>query len=411
MGESSLIPIRVEGISGKWPEPPEWFSYSSLQEGEACPRRWALTRGHYPDVWEGSGYPNRPSLAALSGDITHECLEQIVQALTEAGCASVCDERAVSALRDLGGFTGLVEAVSEQHLVRLAQNPRCADRLDEFRSSLSREKSKIRRNVQALLARTPLAASPPGTSTLGDRAATSDRLSSLSDSSFLPDGAYSELQLQAPSLRMSGRADLIVSTADEVHILDYKSGDESPSHQDQVRLYGLLWARSGRTGRAGNRATRLTVVYPNRDVDVAPLEDEDIDSLEAELLGRIEAHVEQLASPPPPARPSEEVCRFCSVKHLCDDYWTDREAAELAEGFNDLRIKVIERNGPRSWRVENSAGLSLILRSSDESLEFEPHRTLRVVGGVVTLPMDTDDDLIFSLVSSSETYVELRAID
>ena len=42
---------RVEAADGQWPTPPKWMSYSSLNEAELCPRRWALRRATYPEIW------------------------------------------------------------------------------------------------------------------------------------------------------------------------------------------------------------------------------------------------------------------------------------------------------------------------------------------------------------------------
>ena len=78
------------------PAPPGFWSYSSLKEIDACPRRYALARASYPDLWDGPGYPQAPTLAALFGDVVHGALETIVKALAASGCESATAAGAVN---------------------------------------------------------------------------------------------------------------------------------------------------------------------------------------------------------------------------------------------------------------------------------------------------------------------------
>lgn len=89
----------------KWATEPTWMSVSALLNIEACPRRWSLSYAHYPDIWDRRGYPPKPYLAALAGQIIHGALESIIRSLSQAGCSSIHDSVFVSVLRELGGYT------------------------------------------------------------------------------------------------------------------------------------------------------------------------------------------------------------------------------------------------------------------------------------------------------------------
>lgn len=91
-----------------WPAAPKWMSFSTLLELEACPRRWALSTADYPEVWKHRGYPRQPHPAALEGTVVHLSLRRIISALVVRGCPSLADEGAISAMRDLGGFTAVI---------------------------------------------------------------------------------------------------------------------------------------------------------------------------------------------------------------------------------------------------------------------------------------------------------------
>src|SRR5688500_12245363 len=85
----------------KFAAPPNRMSASTLKEIEACPRRYALRRAAYPQIWNGYGYPPKPSLKALEGTIVHGSIERIVKALKQANCPSIFDALFVQTMRSL----------------------------------------------------------------------------------------------------------------------------------------------------------------------------------------------------------------------------------------------------------------------------------------------------------------------
>ena len=103
-----------------------------------------LSRATYPDLWNHGGYPPRPSLPALIGDVVHGVFEVLLRSFRAQGCTSLADPSAVGVLRNLGGYTKLVEQGIEDQLGKLAENPLAAKRLDQLRTALRVKVPEIR---------------------------------------------------------------------------------------------------------------------------------------------------------------------------------------------------------------------------------------------------------------------------
>lgn len=384
------LACTIEEVEGTWPEPPQWFSYSSLKDAEMCPRRWALSRGTYPSIWDGHGYPGRPSIASQMGDVVHAVLERIVRALVQAGCESAQGEDAVPIMRSLGGFTELIRAQVNTQLRELSANPRVAKQLDWYRQSLQKAVPEMRRRAQALSVRVVLGKT---------RTEPTVRLTEAATARW-PDGSYPERQIRSASLGFSGRIDLLTVARSTVQVVDYKTGDADPGHQEQLRTYAAIWAQRDDFDSTRPRVTRLTLSYVTRDVEVAPPTEDELSSLSDDLKRRASAartYLEQ--SPAPPARPSEETCRYCTVRHLCDPFWTWLRERESDEEFTDLEMEIVAQNGPRSWQFKTHAGRGLLRTQVD--MELPIGRTLRILGVAVG---EDEGSVIHSLTSTSEIF-------
>ena len=143
-----------------WPDAPADMTVTTLREIESCTRRWALSAGQYPDLWNGRGYPPRVHLSALSGTVVHHALEVITRALVRAGCSSLHDPTALQVLRGLGGYTKVVNDCIDRTLSRLASNPR-AQRVLEFAArTLRAQVPELRTRAQTMLSRVRLSRDP-----------------------------------------------------------------------------------------------------------------------------------------------------------------------------------------------------------------------------------------------------------
>jgi hypothetical protein len=310
----------IESSTALLPPPPSHWSYSSLREAEACPRRYALSRARYPDLWDGTGYPRVPRVPALFGEVVHDALDTIVSALTAAGCESARSAEATAALRTLGGYTAIIEAAVKERLAGLAGNPRVSDDLHRrINRDLHAQVADARFQVQAYIATLVLG---PGGAAPDDAAPGMSGTSAAGRRAPMGTGAHAEVTLRSTRPRLTGRVDLLRVSDAGADITDYKTGSESLSHQDQLELYALLWDldRDANPGRLP--VTHLTAAYPGRDVAFPAPDQPGLRAIEDKITASISIADAEVASDVPRAIPSAANCAFCDVRHLCGDYWT-----------------------------------------------------------------------------------------
>jgi hypothetical protein len=215
----------------------------------------------------------------------------------------------------------------------------------------------------------------------------------------LSDGTYPEFEVASSALGWAGRIDLLTIEGQDVEILDYKTGAPSDHHDDQVRTYALLWFRRDRADSQRTRATKLTLSYPSHDVDVpAPSEKELVD-IERDLVGRT-ASVRSQLEHDRPTRPSPENCTFCSVRHLCEDYW--QLVSTASEGPTDAEFTIKARNGPRSFRARLARTKEDVLLRTSEDASMPAGSRWRLLSGYGV--RGDDDELTISAAASSELY-------
>lgn len=375
-----------------WPEAPSWMSFSTLSELEACPRRWALGAAEYPHVWERRGYPHAPQSAALEGTVVHLALERITHALTERRYSSSLDESAVSTLKVLGGYTAIIIDCLGRALRPYEGNPRAAPILERTRRRLTARIPEFRSRVQRLLSRIhpeSLAVVPSGT--------TIDREGESRHS--LSHGSHTEVELQVPALGWHGIADLLTLSTASCEIRDFKTGTAKQEYEFQLRTYALLWARDCDLNPSGRLADKLVLSYEEGDVEVPTPETNALRSLEDEIRKRTAAALISLRSDPPKAQPNPENCAYCTVRHLCEEYWQCHTPHEVGgesreDQFADLQIKLSARHGPTSWDgiVESSsalrAGRPVLLRTSNLQFDLHPGQRIRLLNVYVSMPKE-----------------------
>jgi len=396
MADVPAFATGVQGVDGVWPPLPKAWSYSSLRAAEECPRRWALSRATYAGLWTRPGYPPRPILPALVGDVMHRVLELILMGLHDRACRSLVDPCAVEVLRSLGGYTALTTRVIEEHIAPLEANPRVADRVAGIRSALLLQVPAIRQRVQAILTRTDLR-----------YASHAEHGSDDTHRRSLMEGSNPEVELRAPELKFAGRADLITIDETGCSITDYKTGAPDPHHADQIRAYSLLWSRDAEVNPENIPVRRLLLSYATHDERIGPPTDAELGALARQLLERIAKVEGQLRFRPPAARPALSMCRLCSVRHLCEEYWSGPAASALGSptlDFVDCEVIIVSRNGPRSWIVETDAQpRSALLRTPTETPGFAPGDKVRLLD----LAQAQDDDtsrFTLTMTQASEVY-------
>lgn len=405
--EPARFVTSVRSCWGIWPAPPTSWSYSSLKDLEACPRRWMLSRAAYPEMWEGGGYPPMPNTAALFGDVVHAALELLVKALVVAGCESTGTAAAVAVLKQLGGYTAIIERALDWCLQRLAGNPRVdEDRLRRIRLELGLRIPDARAKVQALLSRIDLphvAAPEPGRTP--DEGSDDQQAPPRGP---LPMGTHAEVALRAAELRLTGRIDLLAVDEQGAKITDYKTGGQDPSHADQLRTYALLWDLDRVANPARRPTTALTAAYPAGPQSYPPPDNAELRTLERDLRERIDAADATVVGQSPAAKPSAENCKYCQVRHLCDDYWAQVvphiSAVRVGDRF-DYQGVVASANGAHGWTMKRGPGEpTVLLRTSSPSIDLRAGDNIRVLG-VRRDEAPESGALVAEITTNSESFL------
>jgi len=396
-GDDSLWGIDLPTA---WPDAPQLMSVSTANEIEACPRRWLLGNAAYPNLWSKRGYPPRANVKTLGGTAIHYALEILTKAFMRAGCAELASEEATTLLRELGGFSRILELAIARVIAELEDNPRARSLIESAHRALRTQLPKLRASTQALFGRIQLR-SRPGTNW---RPSGNERRP-------LAGGSYAELEVRDTRIGWKGKIDLFLLTDSDCEIIDFKTGLRDPEHPDQVQTYAVLWQRDQELNPTGRAATRMTLSYVDGEADVPVPSDGEIALLAERLNARQRLLVQAIASAPGTARPSGENCRYCSVRQLCMDYWNTSDLeTEPGSTFCDLDVRITGQHGPRSWDVvmERSphtrlTGVAVLREGADQPL-LRVGLNLRILGAHFAKPEEEGDPTVIQLVSTSELF-------
>jgi len=327
---------------------PRNYSFSTLRAVEACPRRWSLERADYPAIWDQPGFPRRVYASTIAGTILHEALGDVVgrvgsRRLQLANPDEVLPEaHLIASLRSMGGITKVLNEKAARALEKLEINPRVSLQLGEIKDRVARELPTLRRRFQRLIGQLDLSEAT------AERPQRETGPQGDTGSARVEPGLHSEVWLEHAELKMGGRVDLLEVRPDGCIITDFKSGSHDESHMEQVLIYALLWTRDATRNPDGLPVTALRLVYPDGTVTVPVPDDRVLGDLEAQLTERITVASRLMTVAPATAKPSPDTCRWCSVRHLCEDYWTDskREADQRGlpdpSSYFDVELRVDE---------------------------------------------------------------------
>jgi PD-(D/E)XK nuclease superfamily len=300
-------------LPSEWPSCPSEMSYSALREIETCPRKWALSRASYPDIWRRTGYPSKMSRAQLFGIVVHKAVETVLDTSSEIPYGDDESAGRVATLRKLGGFSTVVAEAVGDALESLRGNPRALAQEAQLTEWLLRNTADLRAATQHTLACLPSwNTRGRGTDLRGPTATPSDVLSI---------GLHPEIELHSSMLGWLGRPDLLQVTEEGCAIFDFKTGAPNENHLLQVHAYALLWADDATRNPHCLPVSSLHVVYGSH-TDSWPGPDvSDTSHIRRELAERTELVRRATQHVPPEAIPDERRCAMCGVRQLCGDYW------------------------------------------------------------------------------------------
>lgn len=335
---------------------PEWMSFHMLLEVEKCPLASTLKRSTYAQLWDGVGYPSKPSISAAVGSIVHSAAQHLMRELMRDGVASNRDEASIDTLRRLGGLSTVLNKESTAFIERERLNPRFQSFAPAFERSLAMKLPRMRELLQELLSEQKWVVRPI--------AATTKPQAPSSSRSRLRDGTSFEVEVRNPAIRWKGRIDAITLDHGLCSISDLKTGEPSDSHIEQLKTYSVLWHGDKEINPDGIPIAALTIYYGSSPVSVKPLTLEEVATLRASIVDRTTRAEQDLALSPTPARPSESNCLFCQVKLLCPEYWKTRQI-DSPENFQDLELALISKRNDFVWIARETrngiAGRELLL--------------------------------------------------
>jgi hypothetical protein len=350
----------------EWVAPPSVWSSTSLDDVEACPRRWQLLRSRWGEF---DRFPVRPHPAAIEGQIVHEALDRLTRASGQRGNPPFGSAEFAAALTDADFFPGFARAVTEWQQ-RLTAHPRPGP---AFRLRVSGEEL-ANRAVRMFREQYKPEGLAPSQVVERMNEAPADVSSLLRQKR-----ALSEVKLTHPKLPFLGVLDRVQQGSSGVEIVDFKTGRPSETHRRQLLRYALLWWR-----RTGDVPVDISAQYLDG-VESWPVTQGALTDVEADLAKKIPIFADTLRTRPAAAKPGTG-CHACPVRARCGDGWAVGEEAALVDGRGDAELVVMATAGDHGFlaRARSGVEVAVVYEAAVAKLlpEYVEGQILRVLDGV-----------------------------
>lgn len=380
-------PINFAGEHRIW-------SASTLNEVEECPKRFALKRASFPEIWSRAGFPNRISAAQVKGIVVHEVVSMIMNSVQSS--SELPEISIMSFLKQRGGYLELLKITLEKELRSASSNPRAELMVESIKREVLADLSELRGQIQYFVKE-----SVNKVPEISTRLENLER--SVKDTTTLQIPAInSEYKIVDSEYPIEGYLDLLLTNEDIDHIIDYKTSKTiHDEYWDQLSLYAWLWYRSTKNLKKGD--CRIEVVSGGNLSESRVIKVEDIPSIQINVLDRIQS-AEHSITGEIIAKPSVDSCRFCPVKVLCDSYWNMNENQSSDGKWSDLRIKTLGSLGGNAWSVsilsDGSSAMLIIGDRDDGSIEAgQEFRLLNVFKNE-----DEETGVVIRLSQNSEIF-------
>ena len=313
---------------------PRRWSFSSLAVFRECPRRWWLLNSRYSNTPDGR-YPVPYGAAALRGRLVHATVETYAKSLRTVG-----DDPSAPSFSPRVHLKKALREVMENAGANPRTDPRklsvtIDDCVRDFYDLVESRELSHRRGVP---------------SASGSR--------SQSHSMNAPSEA-AEFWVEVDDPPIAG----IIDRVSDFGFIDFKTGEPSDSHAEQLNFYATLWwLRYGVLPRS--LELRYTGGVDPIDVPVPPIAE--LKSIAEKLRIELSEANASLATTLVPAKPSSTTCSRCPVRQMCDEYWVSPETVALRSPrtstsqnagptFCDARILEFPANWPGTGHVTGSA--------------------------------------------------------
>lgn len=351
----------------EWAAPPTTWSSTSLDEIEACPRRWQLLHSQWANY---KRFPTRPNPAAVEGTIVHDALDRLTRACGQRGNPPFGTAEFAAALAEADFYPGFNRAVAEwQSTLDAHPRPGPAFRLRARPEDLANRAVRMFREQYK-----------PGTPDNNRAAAAVESAAEEVDLGKLlrRKGALSECTLIHPTLPFLGKLDRVQLASDGVEIVDYKTGRANEKHRRQLLRYALLWWRV-----TGERPVRISAQYLEG-ADTWPVGQNELEAVEQDLSLKISSFLEALTSKPANAVPGSN-CVRCPVRARCSSGWVAGEEAAQTNDRGDAELLLIEAPGEHGFLARGRGGASVAVVYEAQIAKLLPplaaEKVVRVLDG------------------------------
>lgn len=351
-----------------WATPPSLWSSTTLDDVEACPRRWQLLHSR----WNGfERFPDFLHPAAIEGQIVHEALDRLTRACGQRGNPEFGSSEFLAALADANFFPSFAQAIMEWQQ-QFTRHPR-----PTFTTTLKlRVSSEELANRAVRMFREQY--KPNGRVASRHAERSTNTVANLTEL-LKQKRALSEVRLVHPKLPFLGILDRIQYTNNEIEIIDFKTGKPSDKHRRQLFRCALLWWRD-----TGEAPVRVSAQYLDgvESWSVAPAL---LEEFETELMEKLPLLIDALGIRPAEAKLGLH-CNTCAVRAHCAEGWAACEETMLIDGRGDAELVVNAKVGAHGFlaRLRNGAEVAVVYEASFAKLlpEHIEGRVLRILNGI-----------------------------
>ena len=340
------------------------WSASTLNEVEECPKRFALRRASFPEIWSRAGFPNRISAAQVKGIVVHEVVSMIMNSVQNS--SELAEISVMSFLKERGGYLELLKSILDKELLSANSNPRAELMVESIKREILSDLSELRGQVQYFV-KESINKLPAASSRVEN-----EEINEMASTTFQIPPINSEYKIVDSEFPIEGYLDLLLTNEVIDHIIDYKTSKTiHDEYWDQLSLYAWLWYRSAKNLRKGD--CRIEVISGANLSESRIIKIEDLPTIQMNVLDRIE-NAEQSITGEVAAKPSIDSCKFCAVKVLCNPYWNMNENQSTEAKWSDMRIRTIGSLGGNAWSVsilsDDTPAMLIVGDRDDGSIEI-----------------------------------------
>jgi len=340
------------------------WSASTLNEIEECPKRFALRRASFPEIWSRTGFPNRISAAQVKGIVVHEVVSMIMNSVQNS--SELAEKSVMSFLKERGGYLELLKIILDKELLSANSNPRADLMVESIKREILADLSELRGQVQYFV-KESINKLPTASSRVEN-----EEINEIPSATFQILPINSEYKIVDSEFPIEGYLDLLLTNEDIDHIIDYKTSKTiHDEYWDQLSLYAWLWYRSAKNLRKGD--CRIEVISGANLSESRVIKIEDLPAIQMSVLDRIK-NAELSITGEIAAKPSADSCRFCPVKVMCNSYWNMNENQSTEAKWSDMRIKTMGNLGGNAWSVsiisDDTPAMLIVGDRDDGSIEI-----------------------------------------